>query len=96
MDLENATQLVTESLKSILDSKGEQLQSLSAETKLFGEGSVIDSLDLVNVVVEIEEKVLENTGKEISLVDEQSVLEGADSFTTIGTMANLVIERVGE
>lgn len=58
------------------------------ETALLEEGSGVDSLALVNLVVAIEQVVYDETGESIS-VAEESVVSSTDSpFRTVGTLAD--------
>ena len=58
----------------------------SIETHLFGTNG-IDSLDLVNLIVGIEEIIEEETGAVVILVDETSMSAEKNPFETIGSLA---------
>ena len=73
------------------------LSDLNENTILFGAGSAIDSLDLVGLIVTVEEFVLEKTGKEIQVIDEESIIaEGKSPFRSVSTLADLVLEKAHE
>ena len=86
--------VIKNAVASILHSKDLQPNYLSEDTEIFGAGSQIDSLDLVTVVVAIEQAIIENTGRQITLVDEQSLMSEDSPFRTISTLAKLAMERI--
>ncbi|MBT6438172.1 MAG: hypothetical protein HOK72_00605 [Flavobacteriales bacterium] len=86
---------------SILKTLGENGMSveeldLNADTQIFGEDSVVDSLDLVAIIIAIEERVQELTGKDITVINEESIVSGESPFESINSLANLVFSRINE
>ena len=72
---------------NVANRETEKLMSVEDDTIIFGEGAAIDSLDLVNILVEIEEWIHENLGREIELVDEDSLISEDSPFKTPATIA---------
>lgn len=66
----------------------------SAETVLFGRGSALDSLDLVNLIVGVEEKLADRYGAALTLADEQAMSRQRSPFRTVATLAEYVCERL--
>jgi len=67
--------------------------SKSPDTRLRGEGSAVDSLTIINLLIEIEAIVEQETGKRLSLMS----VEPADmqkSFATARSLADYVAEQV--
>ena len=62
------------------------------ETLLFGAGSTLDSLSLINLIVEVEELVSLTLGKRISVLE--AALMNADSaqFSSVGDLAKWIAE----
>eukprot|EP01034_Spumella_vulgaris_P003067 gene3067-3955_t len=60
-----------------------QLQ-LAADTLLFGEGSDLDSLSLVSVIVDIETAVADQFGEPISLTDDKAMSRPVSPYTHVG------------
>jgi acyl carrier protein len=56
------------------------------ETRLFGTNG-IDSLDLVNLIVGIEQYIEEEMGEVVVLVDEDSMSAQENPFETVGSLA---------
>ena len=68
------------------------------DTILFGEGSALDSLALVNLVVASEQKILEDFGSAISISDERAMSQKNSPFRTVQTLVEyigLLIEEHG-
>jgi len=63
------------------------------DTALFGLGG-LDSLDLVNLVVAVEEKFEERTGEVIILVDEETMAMTDSPFRTVATLAAFLQKSV--
>ncbi len=57
-----------------------------ADTKLLGNGAVIDSLGLVTLIVEIEMR-LEAQGKPIRIMSEAAMSQRRSPFLTVATLA---------
>lgn len=94
MELEQISSVIVGALNQILEERGADPVAEGDDVQLFGEGSIIDSLDLVAIVVQIEEAVRENEGRSVEIVDENSVIGEDSPFRTVSTLANLVKERL--
>lgn len=64
------------------------------DVQLFGEGSAIDSLDLVTIVVQTEEAIRERTGNSIEIVDENSVISDESPFRSVSTLTNMIKDKL--
>lgn len=61
---------------------------------LFGDNGVLDSLALVNLVVQVESEVEEKFGKSIILVDGMNGNQKQAHFATIGSLAEHIAELI--
>ena len=59
-------------------------------TPLLGEGSVLDSLAVVTLLISAEEQIESMVGRPIKLVDEQAMSRRASPFRTLGSLADHV------
>lgn len=66
------------------------------DTVLFGKESFLDSMGLVNVIIDIESRILEEEDNEISLTSESAMSRSRSPFKTIDTLADFIMEQVGE
>jgi len=79
---------------------GDQKLDKSPETVLFGVGSSLDSLGLVNFIVAAEQIIDDKMGAAISIADERAMSQKNSPFRTIQTLADyveiLVKEKTGD
>jgi acyl carrier protein len=65
-------------------------------TPLFGGDDGIDSLSLVRLVADIEREAELALGKIVVLADERAMSRRQSPFRTVGTLSELLYERLGE
>ncbi len=75
--------------------KGKKLAK-GEDTRLIGDGSVLDSLNLMSFLVSVEEKCLSETGLEIALADEAAGSPETTPLRTIGTLGQFILSRAAE
>jgi len=63
---------------------------------LYGNQSKLDSLSLVNIIVELETVFSEMTGTTISLTDDRAMLREVNPFKTIQHLADYIQELIGK
>lgn len=64
------------------------------ETLLFGRGSGLDSLGLVNLIVAVEQRLGDELGLALTLADEKALSRSSSPFRSVDTLANYVLELV--
>ena len=62
----------------------------SLETGLFNNSGNLDSLDLVELVMSVEQRIEENFGETIVLMDEQVMSYDKNPFESVGDLADYV------
>ena len=90
---------VIASLYAVIDVLNEQLPKdrkleKSPELALVGPDSAIDSLMLINLVVETEGRIAEKFGCEVMLVDLLGLPPQNNPFRTLGTLADDLVMRL--
>lgn len=95
MDKNVLSDFILENLKNILKDK-ELSSEINCDTMIFGEGSVIDSLDLVNLIVAIENYVEKTAQKSITIVDEDSIITSDSPFRSINTLSEHIMKKINE
>ncbi len=68
----------------------------SPDVALIGQDARLDSLGLVNLIVLVEEKIQEQFGVGITLVDERAMSLSKSPFRTLGSLAEFVEEQLNE
>lgn len=73
-----------------------QEQGISADvneqTPLFGSDSVLDSMGLVNVIVDIESRLRSNNF-DVSLISEQAMSQRNSPFRSLSTLADFILTQ---
>jgi len=89
--------------QEVLDAIYQSLQTLNEEraaddqieigpdTCLFGEGSDLDSLSLVSVIVDLETLVTDKFGRTISLTDDKAMNHEPVPFTDVTALKNYIL-----
>jgi D-alanine--poly(phosphoribitol) ligase subunit 2 len=62
----------------------------SLETGLFGANSNLDSLELVNLIVAVEQNIEDEFGTNIILADERAMSQKHSPFRTIGSLSDYI------
>ena len=62
----------------------------SSHTALLGQGSELDSLGLINLIVAVEQNVEDKFGITITLADERAMSQEASPFRTVGSLADYI------
>ncbi|MDD2780477.1 acyl carrier protein [Sulfuricurvum sp.] len=70
--------------------ENETLQHVSEETKLFGNGGALDSLALVSLIADVEEKIYDTFERAIVLADERAMSQRTSPFRDVGSLCNYV------
>jgi len=86
--------IVVNSLEEYLDSQDMEMD-IKDSTTLFGPDSVLDSIGLVNIVIDIESK-LADKGIEISLTSAEAMSRKNSPFRNVLTLINFIVESLGE
>jgi acyl carrier protein len=88
--------LLVSGLRDILASSDRGApSSLDERTALLGDGACLDSIGLVTLIVEIEQRLDEQFGVSIVLADERAMSQTRSPFQSIGTLADYVLLAVG-
>ena len=62
----------------------------SQDAKIFGQGSVLDSMGLINFITLIEEKIEEETGKFVSIADERAMSLESSPFQSVSSLNDYI------
>jgi acyl carrier protein len=88
---------IYKALRSLNEERGESEQiAITPHTCLFGEGSVLDSLSLVSVIVDVETLVSDKFGKAVSLTDDRAMGRDPVPFTDVTALKAYLLELLAE
>jgi D-alanine--poly(phosphoribitol) ligase subunit 2 len=69
---------------------------LGAETRLFGNKGVFDSIGLVSLIVEVEQGLADACGVNITLADERAMSQKHSPFRTVDTLAQYAVQLLAD
>ncbi len=69
---------------------------ITESTPLMGKSSGLDSLGLVNLIVDVEGRLLDDFDVEITLADERAMSQKHSPFRTVGSLAAYACMLAGE
>lgn len=86
---------IYKAIYAAIDVINQQMQSddklkKSPETVLFGSESQLDSMDLINLIVGVEEKLREHLGENIALADDRALSQEVSPFTSVSTLSSYI------
>jgi len=80
--------LIFESLEELVNETGVKLKiSTPKDTPIFGSGSKLDSLGLVTFLVELEQKIEDYFGLEITIANEKAMSQKNSPFRNVDTLS---------
>lgn len=99
--MKNKADIVMEAIYKALNTLNEELSAddqivVGPETCLFGEGSVLDSLSLVSVIVDLETLVSDQFDKAISLTDDKAMSRDPVPFVNVKSLKTYLLELLAE
>jgi hypothetical protein len=63
-------------------------------TILLGDGGILDSLGLINLIVCIEEKIVCEIGRQVILLDEESLVNPEGPYRSVGSLATWILSKI--
>ena len=100
MDRANIGEIIMASLHDLLDSMDRVPESgtepLGEDTVLIGDNSILDSMRLVSLIVDVEQRLEETSGLSLTIADERAMNMSRSPFRTIGTLTDYVHSLVGD
>lgn len=74
----------------------ESLNNPTKDTKLFGIDGALDSLSLVYLITDLEEKISHEFDKYIVLADEKAMSQKTSPFRSVKTLSNYIEQLLSE
>ena len=76
--------------------ENENLNNPTSETKLYGGSGALDSLALVSLITDLEEKISDEFEKDIILADEKAMSQRTSPFRSVETLTNYIQKLLEE
>lgn len=94
------TEIVVDSLRELLllGGNGSSAQSgdITEETRLIGRDSVLDSMGLVNLIVEIEQRLEDEFDISLVLADDRAMSQKNSPFRSVQSLSDYIYQLVAE
>lgn len=91
MERTEVGQLVLDCLREVLTEEGRlPSESLSESTHLIGQRSVLDSLTLVRLIVELEHRLQTDYQISVVLADERAMSQKTSPFRSVGALSDYI------
>ena len=91
MILERIENIIIESLREYnQELESVELNNPTNKTKLYGERSVLDSMGLVYLITDIEEKISDQFSKNIVLADEKAMSQKTSPFRDVESLTKYI------
>lgn len=88
---EDIFDLLAAALKDLNEELGKpELEAPTAQMYLYAPKGCLDSLALVRLIADVEERVYETFGKSITLADERAMSQKISPFRRLETLANYI------
>lgn len=82
----NVVELIVACLRDVVD-EPEKASALGVNTALIGPDSVLDSIRLVQLLVEVEQRVEQEHGITVQLTDERALTQEKSPFRSVAALA---------
>jgi acyl carrier protein len=97
-DIENRVEEILFELIGEMNELRPEDQKIAKErsTQLFGEDGALDSLEVVNLIVALEQKIQSDLGFAITLADEKAMSQKRNPFRSIEALADYALMLIKE
>lgn len=87
--------LIIESVRLLAkDFEIDGLTEAKADSLLYGEGGLLDSMALVNLIADVEDAVAEKYNATITLADERALSARRSPFRSVADLSEAIMERM--
>jgi acyl carrier protein len=94
MDQRAIVQLIVEVVEGYRLSMQGARENLTPESRLFGPSGLLDSLGLVSVLVELEQRASDAFGRPVSIMDDRAMSQTSSPFRTIRSLADYLGQQI--
>lgn len=97
LDRETAVALVVASLHEVLSFSGETPSAeLGEQTVLVGDGAVLDSLGVVALIVEVEQRLEIEHAIAVTLASDRAMSQRNSPFRSVGVLSDYILTAIKE
>jgi len=90
-------ELISQSLRILNEEwQNPKLENVDGKTRIYGAEGSIDSLGLVMLIADLEDRLVAEYGKEIVLADEKAMSQKNSPFRTVESLGSYIAQLIGE
>lgn len=86
--------LILESIKELGSEESWEIGDVDVDTKLFGEGGILDSMALVTLVVAVEQEIEDKYEQAVSLADEKAMSQSRSPYRSVSRLAEYAASQI--
>jgi acyl carrier protein len=94
MDRTVAISIVVACLKDGLEQAGTPIEKIDEETVIVGPDAVLDSIGVVSLIVDIEQRLQMDHDIAVTLASEKAMSQKNSPFRTVGVLATHIIDSI--
>jgi acyl carrier protein len=95
-DRKVALEIVLSALRDAVDQNGGDAAAVSEETVIVGPGAVIDSIGVVSLIVDIEQRLEMDHDVSVTLANDRAMSQRNSPFRTAGILADHILTTESE
>jgi len=80
-------ELILQTAGEIAEEEEWEIKNFEADTVLYGENGVLDSMGLVSLVIAVEQAIEDQFGKAVGLADEKAMSQSKSPYRSADTLA---------
>jgi acyl carrier protein len=89
--------LIIECIKELNEElENDALRNPTRNTRLYGLNGVLDSLTLVTLITDLEEKIFDEFGNDVTLADEKAMSQRHSPFRSVQSLTNYIVKLLEE
>ena len=94
MDRATALNIVTACLKDGLEQAGTPIEQINEDTVIVGPSAVLDSIGVVSLIVDIEQRLQMDHDIAVTLANEKAMSQKNSPFRTVGVLSSHILESI--
>lgn len=93
MDYSQITEIVFSTIEDYCETNGVRIDGITKDTPLIGSNRILDSMGLVNIIVDIETAFLDE-GVDVSLTSEAAMSGRISPFRSAGSLCHFIARQL--
>lgn len=86
--------LILETAKEVSEQESLSIQNLSADTILYGDGGILDSMALVSLVIAVEQAIEDKYEQSVGLADEKAMSQSRSPYRSAARLAEYAASQL--